>query len=161
MKLPFLRALCLLSTAASGCSSSSSETATTDTGTVADSAAVDTAVTDSGTDTLVADSVTDTLVTDAAPDARDGSADVASDAPITNKCRMSAGVGFTLVDCAPGKVCVASSTTATCEPSTDAATAPCGTISCGDSCTCADAASSICDCFGAAIGPLAPPDLVS
>ncbi len=180
-RLTFLQGLAFVSGVA--CSSSSStdpsatdtggatdavtDTVTTD-GRPADSTATDSTATDSTpTDGLSADSTT----TDSTPtDSTAGDApkvDAPGDAVVSdtwdgNKCRYPAGPAYTFLDCAPGRVCKMPTLLGppTCEPGGDAG-APCGTIQCEGSCSCLDAAKSICDCFGAAIGPLAPPELAA
>ena len=161
-RLTFLQGLAFVSSVA--CSSSSStDTSGTDTGAATD-ALTDTVTADGApSDSTSADSTaTDSTRTDAPGDAVAGDAVVTDTPGDGNKCRYTAGPGYSFLDCAPGRVCRMPGLTGapTCEPGTDAG-APCGTIQCEGSCSCLDATKSICDCIGAAIGPLAPPELAA
>ncbi len=165
-RLSFLQGLALVSGVA--CSSSSTTNPGPTETSVSGDALGDTATIDSSAgDTTTADGTPGDSTADATdsnrPDAlADTLADAISDGAEGNKCRYSGGVAVSFLDCPPGRLCTMSSPTGppTCEPGTDAGES-CGTIQCAGWCSCLDAAKSICDCVGAAIGPLAPPELLS
>ncbi len=146
-RLAFLKGLALVAGSVA-CSSSSTDPGVADTTSAGDTA--------SGGDTATLDgNAGDTTTTaDARPDG------TASDGGDGNKCRYTAGPGYSFLDCGPGKVCNMSfgSGSPTCDAATDAG-APCGTIQCAGACACLDAAKSICDCVGGAVGPLSPPEI--